>query len=399
MARHRVATVVALVLVLVVRGVAARARDLQLLRSVGANAGGQLSGPVLVDFYVFLGEDAGAKSVAPRASMNIGGTDKTDGYYVKCKDECETWTEKAEGRSYTWPQMRICKCVAELMVEDLSHDFGELVPTGHGPVFAMGDYKEVDAGQDKFDIKKGHKMLHTLMSAASDKPFYRRPGRLTVWIASDIEGHSENTELAGTTYLDQPLYVGSPGAGVLLQADVSREERRLSHEVGHVVGFHHVAGEQGLKYVYSHAECPAETRVKWKLMSQPNCDVNIMGSWYDGPYCCPWVSFLSRLGALRTGSVAKCLPQDPKSPKAPYCCGKSCSHECPKEMPAMTFATSEHKDDLAKILSCWLHLRTVKRKSVLLARNQSASSTREMPAHGLVQCVDYSGRQGPCSEV
>jgi len=386
--------------------------------------GSRSSQPVPVDFYVFTGTDGEETGVAPRCSMNIGGDDKTTGFYALCKDKCPTWTEQRE--DYTSPQMRFCRCVAELLAEDLSSHFAVLAPN-EAAAFTMGTYTELDAGQEYFMIENGHGTLHTLMDNGENVKHHRKTGRLTVWVANDIDGHSQGTMLAGTTYLDQPLYASGPGAGVLLHGGISRVEKRLSHEVGHVVGFHHVAGPK-VQYTYEHKTCPADCqKVQWEMSEGPNCEVNIMGSWYDGPYCCPWENLLqlhtatagngleaalARRTALAYGhawanvssSVAsvgaseKCLPNSQTSPKSPFCCGEGCTHKCPEEMPDMTFATAEHEDELAKIFKCWLHLRGTPNpaKAALIKLHEYGRS----PGAGVVQrpivCVDYDDAPGPC---
>ena len=31
----------------------------------------------------------------------------------------------------------------------------------------------------------------------------------------------------------------------------------------------------------------AREAIQWFTLANPTCELNIMGSWYDGPYCCP----------------------------------------------------------------------------------------------------------------
>mmetsp|Transcript_13818 Transcript_13818/g.48804 ORF Transcript_13818/g.48804 Transcript_13818/m.48804 type:complete len:385 (+) Transcript_13818:56-1210(+) len=341
-------------------------------------------GPIPVDFYVFMGrEPNGRKLVAPRASVNIGGVDEAEGFYTLCKDSCPTGIVQHVG--YTTSYMRICPCIALLLVADLMSDFRVLLEASQDtPLFSMGQYLEVDAGQELFDIQKGHGTLRDLMDTGPEKAYYRKPGHLTVWIANDIGAENPRLSLAGTTFLDQPLYDGTPGAGVLLDASVSRRGRRLSHEVGHVVGFHHVAGGD-VSYVYSHYQCPKEHRMfRWKTMSSPNCEMNIMGSWYDGPYCCPSASLLQ----VGSSQRATCLENTASAPKQPFCCGSQCSYNCPKEEPPMTFATSEHKDMLSSIVQCWVFLRG--------HAPLPGVSTMEVQRTKRVECVDFKTALGSC---
>eukprot|EP00747_Dinoflagellata_sp_TGD_P181698 gnl/TRDRNA2_/TRDRNA2_35619_c1_seq1.p1 gnl/TRDRNA2_/TRDRNA2_35619_c1~~gnl/TRDRNA2_/TRDRNA2_35619_c1_seq1.p1 ORF type:complete len:265 (-),score=33.70 gnl/TRDRNA2_/TRDRNA2_35619_c1_seq1:104-841(-) len=237
------------------------------------------------------------------------------------------------------------------------------------------------------------------MAADAEQPYYRRPGRLTVWVAHHIAIASDkHSELAGTTYLDQPLRAGVRGAGVLLSGASSRSGRRLSHEVGHVVGMHHVAGPP-VGYTYEHPECPSDCRrVEWAMVSRPNCDANIMGSWYDGPYCCPGEGLLQLGfgGRLRTSGDNKCLANSMSSPKSPFCCGDTCKHRCSKDMPTMTFATTEHKDKLAKIFKCWRHLRGSHGPATLLRVTAHKNSSKPAAA---VECSDYAVEPGPCTET
>mmetsp|Transcript_54117 Transcript_54117/g.174846 ORF Transcript_54117/g.174846 Transcript_54117/m.174846 type:complete len:359 (-) Transcript_54117:51-1127(-) len=315
-------------------------------------------GPIPVDFYVFMGrEPNGRKLVAPRASVNIGGVDEAEGFYTLCKDSCPTGIVQHVG--YTTSYMRICPCIALLLVADLMSDFRVLLEASQDtPLFSMGQYLEVDAGQELFDIQKGHGTLRDLMDTGPEKAYYRKPGHLTVWIANDIGAENPRLSLAGTTFLDQPLYDGTPGAGVLLDASVSRRGRRLSHEVGHVVGFHHVAGGD-VSYVYSHYQ-------------------------YDGPYCCPSASLLQ----VGSSQRATCLENTASAPKQPFCCGSQCSYNCPKEEPPMTFATSEHKDMLSSIVQCWVFLRG--------HAPLPGVSTMEVQRTKRVECVDFKTALGSC---
>lgn len=125
---------------------------------------------------------------------------------------------------------------------------------------------------------------------------------------------------------------------MVLLGSVTRGGRRLSHEVGHIVGFHHTAG-MGLDFKYSYNVC--DPPVEWVVMQQPTCEVNIMGGWYDGPMCCP-------------GSQPTAEKQCEVGHIGRYCCGDECTHSCPKEAPPMTFATAEHKGIMRSILTCWL---------------------------------------------
>lgn len=245
------------------------------------------------------------------------------------------------------------------------------------------------------------------MNAKSDNPVHRDNGRLTVWVANHISGSTAHTELAGTTYLDQPLYGNmQPGAGVLLQGSVSRMGKRLSHEVGHVVGFHHVAGPP-ITYTYQHPECEScGSEISWQLLDSPNCEPNIMGSWYDGPYCCPWpkedseASVGSFLQRTATWKQQRCTPNSMKLQKSPWCCGSSCTHECPAEMPAMTFATSQHREALGRILQCWQQLRGMSAPG-LSASNNSISSTALVATQTRqrLECADYGEELGPCVPI
>lgn len=113
-------------------------------------------GPILVDFNVFLGHDGTEGGVAPLASMNIGGSDGASGFYTMCKDACPTFTARHD-EDTTVPEMRFCRCIAELLVEDLATDFGALLDGSGGPsgavpqpLFALGAYSEIDAGQEFF---------------------------------------------------------------------------------------------------------------------------------------------------------------------------------------------------------------------------------------------------------
>eukprot|EP00929_Paragymnodinium_shiwhaense_P056738 TRINITY_DN28401_c0_g1_i1.p1 TRINITY_DN28401_c0_g1~~TRINITY_DN28401_c0_g1_i1.p1 ORF type:complete len:410 (-),score=32.32 TRINITY_DN28401_c0_g1_i1:254-1483(-) len=359
------------------------------------------TGPIPVDFFVFLGSDGAEHAVPPKASMNIADEDNATGFFRMCSDKCPIKTVQHE--TYTAPEMRWCRCIAELLVADLSQDFGQLSQSlpdvSQTPLFQIGSYEEVDAGQGFFDVSDGHGLLRQLLYSGPDKAFYRRPERLTVWVSQHIQGHQPGTVLAGTTLLDQVLYADGPGAGVLLSGRISRMGHRLSHEVGHVVGFHHVAGPP-VSYTYTHPRCPAPSRVlKWKMVSGPSCEVNIMGGWYDGPYCCP--SFLQGEWTQRQ----PCLQNSKQSPRSSYCCGSACNHNCPAENPPMTFATEEHTGLLTNILHCWLHLRgkamsdggqgTVFSSGHFLG----SQAVREEKPQTQLECVDYDSSVGPCTEM
>lgn len=341
-----------------------------------------------VDWYLFTVNRNGS-TVKPVASTNVAGADGKTGFYRMCKKTCKVNTVWNDGHTFTTPQMEWCDCIAKLFVEDLNTDFSKLT-NDSSPVFVMGDYKEVVVPEDLFMIKDGHKVLHTLMIANESVPYHRKSGRITVWVAAHIEGHTENTYLGGTTYLDQPLYQDMPGSAVLLNSGESRAQHLLSHEMGHVVGFHHVAGPDA-KYVYR--GCP-DRPVPWKMMSGPNCEPNIMGSWYDGPYCCPFPEAKAAKPSNLTNqssSAVSCLKNSMKDYHAPYCCGDKCQHVCPKEEPTITFATEEHKQLLQNIFSCWHGLK-----------DQKVPSHRKKALLGLVAkgpdaplvCEDYLGQYG-----
>jgi len=357
---------------------------------------------VPVDFYVFLGKDGDETNVSPRTSMNIKPPDNTTGFPILCKDRCPVFTQSC-GSGCTSPQMRWCPCIAELLVKDLTFDFSALLGAGASKVFTLGDYVEVSEGQEFFHVTNGHDTLFSLMDADSSKPYARRSGRLAVWVSHFIAAPNDpNSILAGTTLLDQPLWQGGPGAGVLLSAQVDRSSKVLSHEVGHVVGFHHTAGPS-LLYKYDHPECPKEYRhVEMHPLIFPSCEVNIMGYWYDGPYCCPGAASASSsfLLQLRAGRAQRqtCLPNPLNNYQEAHCCGgNECSYSCPKQMPEPKFDTKEHEKPLAKMLHCWLHLRTVsepkKPDSALIGMVNATSMRRHKSA---VQCFDYGRKWGSC---
>jgi hypothetical protein len=344
----------------------------------------QSSAPALpVDWYVFTVKRNGS-NVKPLASSNIAGPDGKTGFYKMCKETCNMKTSWNKAHTMSTPQLEWCDCIAKLFVEDLNADFSKL-NNDTGPVFVMGEYKEVQVSEDLFHIQNGHKVLHTLMKANESTPYHRKSVRITVWVASHIEGEKENTYLGGTTYLDQPLYGDMPGSAVLLNAGESRAQHLLSHEMGHVVGFHHVAGPDA-KYVYRGC---SDGPVTWKMMSGPNCEPNIMGSFYDGPYCCPFPEAQAQNKSMTADGT--CLKNSMSDYHMPYCCGDNCKHTCPKEQPIVTFATHEHKELLGKILSCWRDLK-----------GSEVPAHRKMALLGLVAkgpdapwvCQDFLGQYG-----
>jgi hypothetical protein len=297
--------------------------------------------PVPVDFYVFTSDGK-----RPIASANIGGKDRESGFYTLCKNQCNVRDKYSESCKCTSPEMEFCDCIAKLMVEDLNSDFGALLPEGSSESFVLGKYEEVEVSEDLFDIPDGHQALHQLMKADDSQPYYRKSGRLTIWVATHIDIGGKNNYLGGTTYLDQRLYDGRPGAAVLFNSGESRSTHLLSHETGHVVGFHHTAGPE-VKYTYK--GCP-DGPVEWKMTAGPSCEPNIMGAWYDGPYCCPYPNNPASFNASKPDV---CLKNDGKRPRFPFCCGVGCKHKCPKKKPEATFATEEHGPMLSKIFSCW----------------------------------------------
>jgi len=348
---------------------------------------------VPVDFFVFLGKDGDAENVAPRASMDITPPDDKIGFSTVCKDECPVFQESC-GANCLSPAMRWCRCIAEHIAKDLAFDFGALSGAGSSPVFTMGKYIEVSKGQDHFIIRDGHSTLYSLMEANASSPIARRSGRVAVWVAHHIQPADDpNSMLAGTTLLDQPLWKGGRGAGVLLHAGVDRSGKVLSHEIGHVVGFHHTAGPSHM-HIYDHPECPKEyEHVEMHPLVFPSCEVNIMGYWYDGPYCCPGESpsFLQFLRGGRS-SRKQCLANPLTNYQEAHCCGSECSHECSKQMPAPTFATKEHEDGLRKILKCWLHLRTVPETKAAPGAVTMMSMTNTVQRKSSVECFDYGPR-------
>lgn len=340
------------------------------------------SSPALhVDWYVFTVNRNGSR-VKPVASTNVAGPDGKTGFYKMCKKTCHVKSAWNDAHTFTTPQMEWCDCIAKLFVEDLNSDFSKL-NNDTAPVFVMGNYTEVAVSEDLFHIRDGHKVLHTLMKANDSVAYHRKSGRISVWVASHIEGQTENTYLGGTTYLDQPLYDDMPGSAVLLNAGESRSQHLLSHEMGHVVGFHHVAGPDA-KYVYRGC---ADGPVQWKMISSPNCEPNIMGSFYDGPYCCPF----PEAQASNKSSNGTCMANSMEHYHAPYCCGDKCKHNCPEKQPVVQFATQEHKQLLGKILGCWRDLK-----------GQEVPAHRKKALLGLVAkgpdapwvCQDFLGQYG-----
>jgi len=362
-------------------------------------AHGARDGPVPVDFYVFLGKDGDKENVPPLASMNINAPDNVTGFSILCKDRCPMFDVSC-GPGCTSPQMRWCSCVAELLVKDLVFDFSALLDNGAPPVFTLGDYVEVKNGQEYYNIRDGHTALYSLMEADSKHAYARRAGRVAVWVANHVATVDDpHSMLGGTTLLDQPLWQGGPGAGVLLYAGNDRSSKILSHEMGHVVGFHHTAGPS-LMYTYEHAECPKEyRRVESHPLVFPTCEVNIMGYWYDGPYCCPGAllqrpSFLQLRGR---SNRQQCLENSLTDFQEANCCGDECVHECPKQMPEPTFATKEHKDILSKMLHCWQHLRTVPAPEEKLAPgniSHLANATNMGLLQSSMECFDYPSKMG-----
>mmetsp|Transcript_16128 Transcript_16128/g.37048 ORF Transcript_16128/g.37048 Transcript_16128/m.37048 type:complete len:353 (+) Transcript_16128:60-1118(+) len=289
---------------------------------------------VIVDFVILLKDGE-----VPLASGNIGGFDRDAGFFMKCNQQCPiTQIENSDGS--TSPRMRFCECVAQLMVEDLTSDFGTL---NAGVAFELGEYRTLEepavtasAGQSG-----GHALLQKLMNSPPAGA-ERADQHITVWVGGELPARRGRL-LEGSTYLNQPLYGNAPGAGVLILSEVARQGHRLSHEVGHIVGFHHTAGErQSLKYTYD--ECGEDH--DWFLLSEPTCEVNIMGGWYDGPVCCPQGG----------GDTNTCRPYEQGAMHQAYCCGSPCEHNCPAEKPAMKFDTAEHKQILHDITACWASL-------------------------------------------
>jgi len=286
---------------------------------------------VLVDFVILT-----SHGVVPHASAVImegietPEGEKVKGFYSACKDTCEVRNVVDESGT-TFPRMDFCDCVAQLLVEDLTEDFATISDIH----FALGDVRKVEAPILSSPPSDGHDALYALMR---DPPAgaARAPGRITVWIAEELPA-GPNHHLEGSTFLNQVLARDQPGAGVILLASVSRAGRRLSHEVGHIVGFHHTAG-QGLEFQYTYDLCG---EVAWPVLQRPTCEVNIMGGWYDGPFCCPGTE------------EGNCKPLGDGNAYGSTCCGEQCTHQCPAERPHMTFATPEHAKAMRAISECW----------------------------------------------
>lgn len=353
---------------------------------------------VPVDFFVFRGKDGDEQNVAPRTSMNINPPDGETGFHALCKDRCPVFLTKC-GAGCTSPQMRWCKCVAELLVQDLSFDFSALAGAQSPVEFTLGDYVEISESQDFFSVPDGHRHLYSLMEADGSRPYARRSGRVSVWVANHVSAAGKpHSMLGGTTLLDQPLWQGGKGAGVLFCSQTDRSSKVLSHEVGHIVGFHHTAGPS-MMYVYEHPECPKEYRhVETHPLVFPTCEVNIMGYWYDGPYCCPGESpsFLFQLRAGRSRRK-KCLAHSVSDYQEAHCCdpANECTYTCPPTMPLPKFDTKDHKEALGKILQCWLHLRTVPEPKTASPVLLGIANGTESVAHkSPVECFDYDRKLG-----
>lgn len=282
----------------------------------------------------------------PRGSTNIMPPDDVSGFYPLCNERCPTSHPFDPGCNCTHPVMEFCSCIAELLVDDLNSDFNTRLrdrPTAH---FQLQSFQYVER-DGFFNITDGHEALKELMTE-------RVPNRITVWVANGVGADSDGHVLLGTTYLNQPL---ASGGGVLLASDVSRSGHRLSHEVGHIVGWHHTAGGD---VQYRYRGCGLNLR--WNALTSPNCEINIMGSWYDGPYCC------AGLAQPFGGSPAKvtCLSNTKPQWEHKDCCGHLCRHICPKKAPMMSFWTSTHRKMMEQIWQCWLATESVEKESFLL---------------------------------
>jgi hypothetical protein len=280
---------------------------------------------ILVDFVILT-----KNGHVPRASTII----EDQGFYATCKGTCPVATVLGDDGVTTFPRMEFCPCVAELLVADLAEDFQAL---SKDVSFKLGDYRTLDA-PDFFRAKDGHAALTGLMFDPPASAAARAPERVTVWIADRLPSSTPNAHLEGSTFLTQLLGHGVPGAGLVLLGSVTRAGRRLSHEVGHIVGFHHTAG-MGLDFKYNYNVC--EPSVEWAVLQKPTCELNIMGGWYDGPFCCPG-SEPTEEKSCKVGPIGR------------YCCGDECTHSCPETAPPMTFATAEHAEIMRSILKCWV---------------------------------------------
>jgi len=320
-----------------------------------------LAKTVLVDFVVLT-----KNGIVPRASTII----EEGGFYATCKGTCTVKTVLGDDGKTTFPRMEFCPCVAEALVADLSEDFQVL---SKDVTFKLGDYRTLEA-PGFHSAEDGHKALTSLMF---DPPAsaVRAPERITVWIADRLPSSTPNAHLEGSTFLTQLLGEGVPGAGMILLGSVTRGGRRLSHEVGHIVGFHHTAG-MGLDFEYKYNVC--EKPVEWVVLQKPTCEVNIMGGWYDGPMCCP--------GTEPTPEKpCEACPQGEYCPGR-YCCGDECTHSCPKEAPPMTFATAEHAEIMRPILDCWMSFVGQK---LTLAESKHVYSFSHTSSSTLTYVEDY----------
>ena len=218
---------------------------------------------------------------------------------------------------------RYCRCIAEKQVAKLQASFDELLP---GKVnFVLANYQE---WLDKPGLYVMEQNQHAeLVKLENDRNVMIRKGMINLAIGKDIAGAGSDGTL-GTTWMSTPVNSHSSPVAVV-RADLGSGSDALTHEVGHVIGFPHVAG---LGPGFTQRYGPGMTQgggtgcgldLTYKNYEQPSCHGNIMGSWYkDG--CTPAESYWGFNTAEHGAAFSKifsCYLSDSNAGVSPDCRG------------------------------------------------------------------------------
>ena len=174
---------------------------------------------------------------------------------------------------------RYCECIARHQVAMMQASFDELLP---GKVqFVLANYQE---WLDKPKLHVMQQVQHAeLVKLENDRSVMVRKGMVNIAIGKDIGGpDSDGTR--GTTWLSTIVNEKSSPVAVV-RADLTAGEQSMTHEVGHIIGFPHVAG-LGAGYMQRYGPgltqgggsgCGLE--LTYPNYATPSCHSNIMGSW------------------------------------------------------------------------------------------------------------------------
>ena len=149
------------------------------------------------------------------------------------------------------------------IVDDLNTEYGSLAVGYTAPKFALSKYSVLYS--ENADFASASDALYEV----SDHPF-AETGAINLFFLGLPDANK------GITFLDQRLHRVN-GPVVLLNTGLTEDELVHVEEVGHVIGFEHVAGEGvGVSKEY---KAPNGPTIRYQSYTHSNLESNLMGTW------------------------------------------------------------------------------------------------------------------------